>query len=127
MSYIVFIIYGIISIFLQIFFIREFVPLFHGSEFVIGIVLGHWLLSAAIANFLYQYLKRTRDFFNKSVNLFSTLIIFMVLVFIFIRNINAVSATNLAVGISLKSLLCYSFFAVFPISFILNLLLFIYV
>ncbi|MBR4632371.1 MAG: hypothetical protein IKO48_03505 [Elusimicrobia bacterium] len=123
MSYIVFIIYGIISIFLQIFFIREFVPLFHGSEFVIGIVLGHWLLSAAIANFLYQYLKRTRDFFNKSVNLFSTLIIFMVLVFIFIRNINAVSATNLAVGISLKSLLCYSFFAVFPISFILNLLL----
>ena len=123
MSYIVFIVYGIISIFLQIFFIREFVPLFRGSEFVIGIVLGHWLLSAAIANFLSQYFKKIRDFFSKSVNLFIILIIFIVLSFLFIRNINAISPTNLAVGASLKSLFLYSFFAIFPISFTLNLLL----
>lgn len=123
MSYIVFIIYGIISILLQIFFIREFVPLFHGSEFVIGIVLGHWLLSAALANFLSQYFKNIRDFFSKSVNLFITLIIFIILSFLFIRNINAVSSTDIAIGISLKSLFLYSFIAIFPISFILNLIL----
>ena len=123
MSYIIFIIYGIISIFLQIFFIREFVPLFHGSEFVIGIVLGNWLLSAAVANFLSQYFKRVRDFFSKSINLFIILIILIVFSFIFVRNINAISPTDLAVGISLKSLFLYSFFAIFPISFILNLIL----
>ncbi|MCR4663508.1 MAG: hypothetical protein K5622_06460 [Endomicrobiaceae bacterium] len=123
MSYIVFIIYGIISIFLQIFFIREFVPLFHGSEFVIGIVFGHWLLSAAVANFFSQYFKKIRDFFSKSVNLFITLIIFIILSFVFIRNINAVSSTDIAIGISLKSLFCYSFIAIFPVSFSLNLIL----
>ena len=123
MSYIVFIIYGIISIFLQIFFIREFIPLFHGSEFVIGIVLGHWLLSAAIANFLSQYFKKIRDFFSKSVNLFIILIIFIVLSFLFVRNINAISSTDLAIGVSIKSLFLYSLFAIFPISFTLNLLL----
>ncbi len=123
MTYIVFIIYGIISIFLQIFFLREFIPLFHGSEFVIGIVLGHWLLSAAIANFLFQYLKKVRDFFSKSINLSITLIIFILLSFLFVRNINVFSSTDIAVGISLKSLFLYSFFAVFPISFTLNLIL----
>ncbi len=123
MSYIVFIVYGIISIFLQIFFIREFIPLFHGSEFVIGIVLGHWLLSAAIANFLSQYFKKIRDFFNNSVNLFIILMMFIILAFMFVRNIDVISSTDLAVGISLKSLFVYSFFAIFPISFILNLLL----
>ena len=123
MSYIIFVVYGIISIFLQIFFIREFVPLFHGSEFVIGIVLGHWLLSAAIANFLSQYFKKIRDFFSNSINLFIILMIFIILAFVFVRNINAVSPTDLSVGISLKSLFLYSFFAIFPISFTLNLLL----
>ena len=68
MSYIVFIVYGIISIFLQIFLIREFVSLFHGSEFVLGIVLGHWLLSVAIANFLSQYFKKSEIFLaNQSI------------------------------------------------------------
>jgi len=123
MSYIVFIIYGIISIFLQIFFIREFIPLFHGSEFVLGIILGHWLLSAATANFLFQIFRKVRDFFNKSVNSFIILIIFIILSFIFIRNINAVSSTDIAIGISLKSLFLYSFIAIFPISFVLNLIL----
>lgn len=123
MSYIIFIVYGIISIFLQIFFIREFIPLFHGSEFVIGIVLGHWLLSAATANFLSRYFKKIRDFFSNSINLFIILMIFIILAFMFVRNINAVSPTNLAVGVSLKSLFLYSFFAIFPISFTLNLLL----
>lgn len=123
MSYIVFIIYGIISIFLQIFFIREFIPLFHGSEFVLGIVLGHWLLSAAIANFLFQYFNKIRDFFTKSVNLFIILTIFIILSFVFIRNINVFSSTDIAIGISLKSLFLYSLFAIFPISFILNLIL----
>ena len=123
MSYIIFIICGIISVFLQIFFIREFVPLFHGSEFVIGIVLGHWLLSAATANFLSQYFKKIRDFFSNSINLFITLMIFIILAFIFVRNINAVSPTDLSVGVSLKSLFLYSFFAIFPVSFTLNLLL----
>ena len=123
MSYIVFIIYGIISIFLQIFFIREFIPLFHGSEFVIGVVLGHWLLAAAIANFLFRYFKKIRDFFSKSINLFIILIIFVILSFVFIRNINIFSSTDIAIGISLKSLFLYSFIAIFPISFILNLIL----
>ncbi len=123
MSYIVFIIFGIISIFLQIFFIREFIPLFHGSEFVLGVVLGHWLLSAAVANFLFQYFKRAKDFFRKSINSSIILIIFIILSFIFIRSINVFSSTDITVGISLKSLFCYSFIAVFPISFILNLLL----
>lgn len=123
MSYITFIIFGIVSIFLQIFFIREFIPLFHGSEFVFGIVLGHWLLSAAVANFLFQYFKRVRDFFSKSINSSVILIIFIILSFVFIRSINVFSSTDITVGISLKSLFCYSFIAVFPISFILNLLL----
>ena len=123
MSYIVFIVYGIISIFLQIFFLREFIPLFHGSEFVIGIVLGHWLLSAAVANFIYRYFKKVRDFFSKSINLFITLILFIILSFLFIRNINAFSSTDITVGISLKSLFCYSLFAIFPVSFSLNLIL----
>ncbi len=123
MSYIVFIIFGIISIFLQIFFIREFIPLFHGSEFVLGVVLGHWLLSAAVANFLFQYFKRAKDFFRKSINSSIILIIFIILSFIFIRSINVFSSTDITVGISLKSLFCYSFIAVFSISFILNLLL----
>ncbi len=123
MSYIVFIICGIVSVFLQIFLIREFVPLFHGSEFVLGIVLGHWLLSAAVANFLFQYFKKVRDFFGKSVNLFIVLIIFIILSFLFVRNINAVSSTDLAVGISLKSLFFYSLFVTFSVSFTLNLIL----
>ena len=123
MSYIVFIIYGIISIFLQIFFLREFIPLFHGSEFVLGIVLGHWLLSAAVANFLLQYFKKTRDFFSKSINLSIALIVFIILSFVFVRNIHIISSTDVAVGISLKSLFFYSFIAIFPISFILNLIL----
>lgn len=123
MSYIVFIVYGIISIFLQIFLIREFVSLFHGSEFVLGIVLGHWLLSVAIANFLSQYFKKIRDFFSKSINLSITLIAFIILSFLFVRNINVFSSTDIAVGISLKSLFLYSFFAIFPISFTLNLIL----
>ena len=123
MSYIVFIVSGIISIFLQIFFIREFIPLFHGSEFVLGVVLGHWLFSAAAANFLFQYFKKARDFFSKSINSFVILIIFISLTFVFIRSINVFSSTDITVGISLKSLLLYSFIAIFPVSFTLNLLL----
>lgn len=123
MSYIIFIICGIISIFLQIFFIREFIPLFHGSEFVLGIVLGHWLFSAGIANFLFQYFKNVRDFFSKSINLFVTLIVFIFLSFIFIRSINVITPTDITVGTSLKTLFFYSLSAIFPISFILNLIL----
>ena len=123
MSYIVFIVSGIISIFLQIFFIREFIPLFHGSEFVLGIVLGHWLFSAAAANFLFQYFKRVRDFFSKSINSFVILIILISLTFVFIRSINVFSSTDITIGISLKSLFFYSFIAIFPVSFTLNLIL----
>lgn len=123
MSNIVFIIYGIISIFLQIFLIREFIPLFHGSEFVLGIVLGHWLISASVANFLFRYFGKVRDFFSKSINLFISLILFIFLSFIFIRSINVITTIDITTGTSLKTLFFYSFIAIFPISFILNLIL----
>lgn len=123
MSHIIFVIYGIISIFLQIFFLREFIPLFHGSEFVIGIVLGHWLFSAGVSNYLFRYFGKLRDFFSKSIKLFYLLILFSVLSFIFIRSINVMSSTDITMGVSLKSLFFYSLFAIFPVSFTLNLIL----
>lgn len=123
MSHIIFVIYGIISIFLQIFFLREFIPLFHGSEFVIGIVLGHWLFSAGVSNYLFKYFGKLRDFFSKSINLFFLLIVLSILSFVFIRSINVISSTDITTGVSLKSLFFYSLFAIFPVSFTLNLIL----
>lgn len=121
MAFLIFTLYGIILIFLQIFFLRELIPVFHGNEFVIGIVMAHWLFAAGVSNYSYRYVKKIKDVFGSIVKLLLSLTAFAIISFLFIRSINLITVTDITHGISLKTAFVYSFMAIFPVSFTANL------
>jgi len=123
MAFVIFTLYGIILIFLQIFLLRELIPIFHGNEFVLGIVIAHWLFAVGVSNYVYPYIKKSKNIANIIIKLLFTLIIFIIFSFLFIRSINLISVTDITQGVSLKTAFIYSFIAIFPISFVANLIL----
>ncbi|MFA7074360.1 MAG: hypothetical protein WC234_04135 [Endomicrobiaceae bacterium] len=123
MAFIVFTLYGIILIFLQIFLLRELIPIFHGNEFVIGIIIFHWLFGVGILNYVYTYIKKSKNITLTIIKALIVLIVCIIFSFLFIRSINLITVTDITQGISLKTAFLYSFIAVFPISFTSNLIL----
>jgi len=51
---------GFSSIFTQIYFLREFLTVFHGNELVIGIVLASWMLLTGFGAWLGKYFHKIR-------------------------------------------------------------------
>ena len=123
MSVLYFILCGIITILLQIFFIREFVPVFHGNEFSIATVLANWLFATGAASYSFIYIKTKKNNQNrKLITLFFILAVLLVLSFIFIRSINLLTNTDITKGISLKSSAVFAFISIAPIAFTVGLI-----
>lgn len=123
MAFLQFILCGIITVLLQIFFIREFVPIFHGNEFSIGIVLANWLFAAGVSSYIFIYFKNKKDSHKKIITLFMLLIFFLIMSFIFIRSINLLTGTDIIKGVSLKSSVIFAFISITPVSFVTGLIL----
>lgn len=122
MAFLHFILCGIIIILLQIFFIREFVPVFHGNEFSIATVLANWLFATGISSYIFSRIKNKKDNRNKLITLFFILILFLILSFIFIRSINLLTGTDITKGISLKSSVIFAFVSIGPVAFVTGLI-----
>jgi len=123
MSVLYFILCGIITILLQIFFIREFVPVFHGNEFSIATVLANWLFATGAASYSFIYIKTKKNNQNrKLITLFFILAVLLALSFVFIRSINLLTNTDITKGISLKSSAVFSFISIAPVAFVMGLI-----
>ncbi|MDD3066089.1 MAG: hypothetical protein PHT24_07535, partial [Endomicrobiaceae bacterium] len=123
MSVLYFILCGIITILLQIFFIREFVPVFHGNEFSIATVLANWLFATGAASYSFIYIKTKKSNQNKKlITLFFILAVLLALSFVFIRSINLLTNTDITKGISLKSSAVFSFISIAPVAFVMGLI-----
>ncbi|MEA5001527.1 MAG: hypothetical protein VB017_06550 [Endomicrobiaceae bacterium] len=123
MAFVIFTLYGIILIFLQIFLLRELIPIFHGNEFVVGIIIFHWLFAVGVLNYIYPRIKKSKNTAVSIIKLLFVLIAFIIFSFLFIRSINLINVTDITRGVSLKTAFLYSFIAIFPVSFISNLVL----
>ncbi|MDD5021987.1 MAG: hypothetical protein PHR82_07685 [Endomicrobiaceae bacterium] len=117
-----FILCGIITILLQIFFIREFVPIFHGNEFSIATVLANWLFATGVSSYIFSHIKNKKDNKKKLITLFLILILLLTLSFVFIRSINLLTDTDITEGISLKSSVIFAFISIAPIAFVVGLI-----
>lgn len=122
MAFLHFILCGIIIILLQIFFIREFVPIFHGNEFSIATVLANWLFATGVSSYIFSRIKNKKDNKNKLITLFFILILLLVLSFVFIRSINLLTDTDITKGISLKSSVIFAFISIVPVAFVVGLI-----